>query len=357
MLQTAYRPLRRYLSKWELWYHAILMPVLIPVGNRYVIGPAYFSDWRIFLSATVLLVSLYVVVGSLITVAVRWVIRRYPGVHQSTYRTLAVLVVLSVLSAGAVVFDTFIYSLIPQFGTSFTWPVIRPILLATLFFDFAFCTVLSLFYAYRQWYKDQTENEQLRQATYQHQLDALKMQINPHFLFNSLTSLSTLIGENKQQAGWFVDELSKVYRYMLQANSRELVSLQTELNFIDSYSNLLQTRYGATLHITHTVDPVYLDYSLPPLSLQILIDSAMKHNAMLAGKPLLISIATTSDGAVVVKNNLQRKVIKVETSQAKLATLTSKYQLLGNADIYIEETETHFSVRLPLLIGPQIIRS
>lgn len=332
----------------------MLVPFLIPVCNYYLIGPNYFSDLRLFVGGTILLFGLYAVVTIGITKAVRWTISHYPNVEQSTQRTLALLVVLSGLSSGAVVFDVFIYSLIPAFGTDFTWVRIRPILILTLLFDFAFCTALSLFYAYQQWHNDQTINEQLRQANYQHQLDALKMQINPHFLFNSLTSLSSLIGENKQLAGQFVDELSKVYRYLLQANTRELVSLQTELTFIASYSNLLQTRYGASLQITQAIDATYLERSLPTLSLQTLIDNAIKHNVMSPAKPLTISIETADEGLLLVQNNLQRKVVKVETQQANLSNLTTKYRLLGNTDVRVEETSTHFRVWLPLLTSQRM---
>ena len=354
MVRSTYQRLTTYFSTWELRYHLLLVPVLIPVCNYYLIGPAYFSDVRLFAGGTVLLLVLYGVVTIGITKAVRWTISHYPDVEQSTQRTLALLIVLSSLSAGAVVFDVFIYSLIPAFQTDFTWVRIRPILILTLLFDFAFCTALSLFYAYQQWYNDQTANEHLRQANYQHQLDALKMQINPHFLFNSLTSLSSLIGENKQLAGQFVDELSKVYRYLLQANTHELVSLQAEVNFMTSYSYLLQTRYGSSLRIIQTIDPTYLDRNLPPLSLQTLIDNAIKHNVMSPGKPLLITIQTTTDDIVVVQNTLQRKSVKVETLQTTLANLMTKYRLVSNTDVQIEETDAYFRVLLPLLVNQRI---
>lgn len=356
MIRIIHQRLTTHFSAWELRYHLLLIPILIPLCNYYLIGPDYFSGPDLFVGGTFLLLVLYSVATIGISKAVRWTIGHYPNVGQSTQRTLALLVVLSVLSSGAVVVDVWMYSLIPAFGTVFTWVRIRPILILTLLFDFAFCTALSLFYAYQQWHKDQTTNEQLRQATYQNQLDALKMRINPHFLFNSLTSLSSLIGENKQQAAQFVDELSKVYRYLLQANTRELVSLQTELTFMASYSNLLQTRYGSSLSITYAIEDAYLDRSLPHLSLQTLIDNAIKHNAMSPVNPLLIRIITIRD-AIMVQNNLQRKIIKVETSPANLTMLIAKYRQLSKVDVRVEETETYFSVVLPLLTNQAVLES
>ncbi|GAB3943121.1 hypothetical protein GCM10028805_08840 [Spirosoma harenae] len=341
--------LTTYLAPWELWFHALLGPVLIPICNYFFIGPLYFSNWQLFLTATGLLTVLYLIPTLLITVSIRWIINRYADVDHSTHRTLAILIALTSLSTGAVLFDVFIYSLIPSFGLSFTWSVIRPVLLLTLVFDFIFGTFLSLFHSYRQWANDQTENEQLRQATYQHQLDILKMQINPHFLFNSLNSLSSLIGEDRQRASQFVDELSKVYRYLLQANTREFVSLQTERDFSIAYSNLLQTRYGMSLQITHQIHDDYLQYQLPTLSLQTLIDNAIKHNIMAIDQPLLISIQTMPDGKLLVQNSLQRKINKIEQAKSRLASLASTYRSLGNGDVQIDETSTHFGVLLPLL--------
>ena len=354
MVRAIYQRLTKSVSKWELGYHALFILILIPVCNYYFIGPTYFTNSGLFTVGTLLLLALYVFTTRIISKAVRWAISYYPDVEQSTQRTLTLLVVLSSLSAGAVVFDVFIYSLIPAFGTKLTWVFIRPVLIITLLFDFAFCTVLSLSYAYQQWDNDQTANEHLRQSTYQHQLDALKTQITPHFLFNSLTSLSSLISENKQKAGEFVDELSKVYRYLLQANDRELVSLKTEMNFIASYASLLQTRYGPSLVITQSIDPTYLERSLLPLSLQTLLDNAIKHNVMSPGKPLQINIKTTSEGTLLVQNNLHRKVVKVETSQANLETLRTKYRLLNNAELKVTETDTHFNVLLPLLSNQSV---
>ncbi|WP_420149216.1 sensor histidine kinase [Spirosoma sp.] len=357
MVRTIYQYLTKNVSKWELGYHALFVPVLIPLCNYYLIGPPYFSSPGLLIGGSALLLMLYFLSTFIISKAVRWAISYYPDVEQSTQRTLTLLVVLSSLSSAAVLLDVFVYSLIPAFKTEFTWTVIRPILILTLLFDFTFCTVLSLSYAYQQWHKDQTASERLRQAAYQNQLDALKMQINPHFLFNSLTSLSSLISENKQKAGKFVDELSKVYRYLLQANDRELVSLRTEMNFIASYGNLLQTRYGPSLFITHSIDPAYSERMLIPLSLQTLVDNAIKHNVMSPGKPLLISIKTTSQGAVLVQNNLQRKVVKVETLQASLSTLRAKYQLISNVDVLVEETDEYFTVLLPLLANQTVSES
>ncbi|WP_080058024.1 sensor histidine kinase [Spirosoma aerolatum] len=349
MLQTGYQRLTTFFSKWELWYHALVMPIIFPIGLYYLIGPVFLSDWRVFVAGLLIGIINYAWAVVVLTLLVRQIIARFPDVKQTVARTLVMLgliLILTVLITTAVLFQ---FSLIPWFGTQFNWPTIHALFLLDVIFDVFLCITLNAFYAYRQWSNDQTENEQLRQATYQNQLDALKMQINPHFLFNSLTSLSSLIGENRQQASQFVDELSKVYRYLLQANHHELVPLQQELDFITSYGHLLQTRYGASLQISYQIDGNYLDASLPALTLQALIDNAMKHNSMAINHPLIIRIQTMPEGKLLVQNSLHRKTNKVEQIQARLTNLVNRYRSLGNGDLEIEETSTHFGVRIPLL--------
>ncbi|GAB3938505.1 hypothetical protein GCM10028804_61690 [Larkinella terrae] len=331
-----------------------MMPILFPIGNYYFVGPRYFSDWRVFVLGTAVVCVLYWVSVIALTLAVRGVINRYPDVQRATLRTLIMLTTVGLLTVALAVLDVFTYSLFPILGVSFTWEAIRPILILGLIFDLCFCVALNVFYTYNQWHRDQTENELLRQATLQHQLDTLKMKINPHFLFNSLTSLSSLIGEDQQLAEAFVDRLSKVYRYLLQANTRELVSLQTELDFIANYASLLQTRYGSSLQVDQSADAVFLDHVLPPLTLQSLIDNALKHNSMSAAKPLSIAIETTPDGRLVVRNNVQRKVTKMDVSPSKLADLMAKYRQLSREEVQVDETATHFGVSIPLLVSQPI---
>ncbi|WP_229312302.1 sensor histidine kinase [Larkinella punicea] len=349
MIQRSSRRLTPFFSRWELWYHILMMPVLFPVGNYYFVGPRYFSDVRVFLLGTTVVFGLYWFSVITLTLAVRGVIRRYPDVLRATHRTLVMLAVVGLITIGLAVLDVFIYSLFPLLNVPFTWDAIRPILILGLIFDLCFCVALNVFYTYNQWHRDQTENEHLRQATLQHQLDSLKMKINPHFLFNSLTSLSSLIGEDQKQAEQFVDQLSKVYRYLLQANTHELVSLQTELDFVGQYSALLQTRYGPALRIALPTDPTFPDTQLPPLTLQLLIDNAIKHNVMSVTKPLSIHIEMLPNRRLLVRNTLQRKSVKMDLSQARLATLMAKYRQLGLEEIRVEETGTHFEVSLPLL--------
>ncbi|WP_332369527.1 histidine kinase [Spirosoma telluris] len=182
------------------------------------------------------------------------------------------------------------------------------------------------------------------------QMMALQTQLNPHFLFNSLNSLSSLIIDEPVQAVRFVDEMSSVYRYLLRTNNLALTTLQTELTFIDSYYHLLKTRYGAGIELIKTIDKSALTCQLPPLTLQLLLENAVKHNIVSANQPLVIRFSTNADGWLTVSNTLQRKVVnRANSTQKGLLNILSKYQLLGQATPKVEETADEFIVELPLI--------
>ncbi|WP_225309704.1 sensor histidine kinase [Larkinella humicola] len=181
------------------------------------------------------------------------------------------------------------------------------------------------------------------------QLRALQAQVNPHFLFNSLNSLSSLIDEQPQRASQFVDQLSQVYRYLLKANEQSLTTLESELGFIQSYAHLLKTRYGAGLTVAVQIDPVYSSWLLPSLTLQLLVENAVKHNVILVTKPLQIDIFTDEPGYLVLKNNLQRKRTSVLSNGVGLSTILAQYQKLNQPTPEVSDAENTFTVRIPLI--------
>ncbi|WP_420149629.1 sensor histidine kinase [Spirosoma sp.] len=192
--------------------------------------------------------------------------------------------------------------------------------------------------------------ELLQQEVDEMHMRALQAQISPHFLFNSLNSLSALIADEPSQAELFVDELSSVYRYVLQANDRELTSLAMEMKFINSYYHLLKTRYGQGISLKVSIDDTYQDYLLPPLTLQLLIENAVKHNVVSPASPLTIQIFTNSNGLLIVRNNLQRKGTNRLTSTKKgLQNINMKYRLLNQSPIDIYEADNAFDVIVTLI--------
>ncbi|GAB4035606.1 sensor histidine kinase [Spirosoma gilvum] len=202
-------------------------------------------------------------------------------------------------------------------------------------------------------HRDQLEAELVMQRLEQEKTEvhirALQAQINPHFLFNSLNSLSALIDDNTQQANIFLDELSSVYRYMLRANDQILIPLASELAFIRSYCHLLQTRHGHALRVEWAVAPSLLALQLPPLTLQLLVENAVKHNVILTDCPLTIAISTNDQNQLQVRNNVQRKTVRVASNGVGLANIWSKYQILNQPIPTIQEDKGLFVVTLPLI--------
>lgn len=180
------------------------------------------------------------------------------------------------------------------------------------------------------------------------QFENLKNQLNPHFLFNSLSSLNSLIDENPKLASEFLQQLSKVYRYLLENNEKSAVSLDKELNFIENYLNLLTVRFEKGLNISIKIGEECKEKMLTPVSLQVLIENAIKHNITSAKQPLDISIRTEGD-FLLVENNLQRKSIISHSHQKGLNQLRTLYSYITETPIEIIETSDSFTVKIPLL--------
>jgi two-component system, LytTR family, sensor kinase len=213
-------------------------------------------------------------------------------------------------------------------------------------------TVINLgfftFYFIDRWKDSLTHAHQLEIEKSQVQFDNLKNQLNPHFLFNALTSLNSLIFENQQLASEFVHQLSRVYRYVLQNKDKNFVLLTTELDFIKSYVKLVETRFAGGLAINFDIQNDAREKAIVPVTLQILIENALKHNIVDKEKPLTIDIITVGD-YIVVSNNMQLKT-KIDTSNKQgLDNLRSLYKFLTENPVIVEQTDNRFYVKIPLI--------
>lgn len=194
--------------------------------------------------------------------------------------------------------------------------------------------------------QDSIEKELLKQQSLQNELEALKNQINPHFLFNSLNSLSALVRDNKQ-ANTFVSKLSFMYRYILQSGQENMVTLSEELKFLESYIYLIQTRYRDRFSIKITIPEQWMETQIPSMSLQLLVENAVKHNEISGQKPLQVKVYVAS-GFLVVENMIQPRTAFVESTGQGLANINKRYKMLKQKAIIIKNTEGVFSVKLPL---------
>lgn len=180
------------------------------------------------------------------------------------------------------------------------------------------------------------------------QFESLKNQLDPHFLFNSLNVLSSLIDENPSQAQKFTASMSKIYRYVLEQKDKELVTIEDEIEFAKTYCGLLKTRFEDSVNFIFDVKEDDLRRFVVPLSLQLLLENCIKHNLATSSKPLLIRIFTEGD-TLCIENNLQiREQIK-ESAGIGLANIVQRYSLLTKKNVFIEKSEDYFKVKLPIL--------
>ncbi|MCM4169611.1 hypothetical protein KCTC52924_00394 [Arenibacter antarcticus] len=190
------------------------------------------------------------------------------------------------------------------------------------------------------------ENEYLKQQNLENELTALKNQINPHFLFNSLNSLNYLIRDNKE-ATMFVKKLSFMYRYILQSGDRDLVQLKEELKFLESYTYLIKTRYRNRFLIDINIDEKYLERRIPPLALQLLVENAVKHNEISETNPLKVTIYSENE-SLFVENKVRIRTTLAEGTGTGLLNLYKRYYMIRKQQIVIDRNTEFFRVKLPL---------
>jgi two-component system, LytTR family, sensor kinase len=199
-----------------------------------------------------------------------------------------------------------------------------------------------------RWKHSLLHAQKLEMEKSQVQFDNLKNQLNPHFLFNALSSLNSLIYEDQRLASEFLQQLAKVYRYVLQNQNKTVVTLDTELNFISHYVSLLRTRFEKSLQITVDISNESKDKNIVPVTLQALIENAIKHNVMEEARPLHIWI-TNDEGYLVVCNNFQPRKNVDESNKKGLDNLKSLYSFLTPSPVFIQSTAEMFIVKIPLL--------
>jgi two-component system, LytTR family, sensor kinase len=207
----------------------------------------------------------------------------------------------------------------------------------------------AIIFYFKEYKQTSLEAEQLKSVTAQAELQLIKTQINPHFLFNNLNVLSALIMKDNGEANKFIEEFSKVYRYILTNHDKELVELRTELDFIQPYIFLLEKRFAEGLVITLNIAETYKEKYIIPASLQMLIENAIKHNVVSRSKPLLINVHSNGNNTIVVSNNLQAKQTIEKSTGIGLQNIVKRYKLVSHTEVTISKDENNFTVALPLL--------
>lgn len=224
--------------------------------------------------------------------------------------------------------------------------------LSNYLFPLLFTAIISLsfhlFYFYKALQEERVVEQKIIAGTASAKFDALKNQLDPHFLFNSLNVLTSLIEENPEAAQKFTTSLSKTYRYVLEQKNKDLIALSEEIKFAKTYVNLLKMRFEDGINYNIPIKLNLADAKIVPLSLQLLLENAVKHNKVSPQQPLHIEIFEEGN-ELVVRNNLQVKEILEKGSKIGLYNIQQRYALLTKRKIQINESENYFEVRLPLL--------
>ncbi len=222
--------------------------------------------------------------------------------------------------------------------------------------NYVFATVMTFiillcfyaFYIYKAYSDSRVKEQKIIAGTASAQFESLKNQIDPHFLFNSLNVLSSLIEENPDNAQRFTTSLSKTYRYVLEQKDKELVSVSEELAFAKTYMNLLKMRFENSITYDIPTDFDNLDAKVVPLSLQLLLENTIKHNVVSEQKPLHIKIYIENN-YLIVENNLQKKEVLQDRRGVGLQNIVNRYGLISERKMLIEESPIFFKVKIPIL--------
>ena len=236
----------------------------------------------------------------------------------------------------------------PLFSRPFKW---------TFWDNFLFSMFISLLislihegiYIFIQWKHALVRSESLEKENILSQFETLKNQVNPHFLFNSLNTLLSIIEEDKSQAIEYVEKVSDFFRSILQLRDKNIIPLFEELELIRNYAFLQQKRYGDNLQVLINIAPEYYQSGIAPLTLQMLVENSVKHNVISTEKPLVIEVTVRDTDYIIVRNNLQKRQENETRSGLGLENIRKRYKYLSSEEVEIIITPLNFTVAIPIL--------
>lgn len=274
--------------------------------------------------------------------------RRLPWLSRTSTRFLAQLLLSLVYSLACINLTYYVFKL--QTSSA---PDVSQMLVLNVYGLLFIIPVLSVnfsIYFVMQWKLADKQSDLLREENLRTQLNSLRMQLDPHFLFNNLNVLSSLIETSQETAKHFLDKFADVYRYVLQYKQEELVPLAVELEFVEAYAYLLKQRFGSQLMIDIDIPEGYAErFFLPPLALQLLLENALKHNSIAGAEAFIIDVSA-DDQTLKVRNTLRPMAASGRsTGGTGLNSIRRRYDYLSDRNLEIHKTESFFIVSLPLL--------
>ena len=269
--------------------------------------------------------------------------RKFPW-EKAPYKHLIIEIVF--ILVYTVAFSSFLYYIEIKFWHIHEVEYLGMEIFTTILITLLITSIHESVFFYQQWKYNFSKSVRLEKDNIEARYEALKAQINPHFLFNSLNSLTSMVGDNKQVVE-YIQDLSGLLRYMMNSGEKELVPLQDELEITNSYISVQMTRFSGSLEIHVNVPENLHKQFIPPLTLQTLVENCIKHNVISREKPLRIDIRADNESLSVI-NNLQKKLVADSTGQG-LNNIRGRYSFFTTKEIKVEEREGYFKVTVPWL--------
>jgi len=336
-------------SKIQAYGFWLSMPLIVTTLLYIMYGQRLWAEWKIAAVGVPVIYAIGFVSWYSHYQYDHFLRSKFPSLQQTGKRVLYKLLVNLIIMTPSVLIIFFVFHWLHISGYRIGEGDLKYGFLAGLAVNLIFETLWEVIYIIDKYKEATAEKDMLEQLQLQQEFDGLKQKVNPHFLFNCFNTLSALITEDKEKAEKFLDELSKVYRYLLRKNNDSMSTLESELKFIQSYFQLLKTRHSEAVELEMEIDKQYHNYLLPSLSLQMLLENAVKHNALSKNKPLTVEIFTTAGNKLVVNNNLQRRSVKAPSNKVGLENIKAKYELLHTPGFQVMEDSRNFTVVLPLI--------
>ncbi len=332
-------------DKWILILGIPLVGIIIPlIFNRFCFSFLFSEGYRNMLMSLSTTIAIWLGIRKIVIFL--W--HKYPWEQNPTKHLIFEILMVSgyTLIIGVISYMVARYTAFVELDSDMSLSISIAI---TLLITFLITCLHEAWFFYSQWNISLIKTQILEKENIQSQYQTLKNQINPHFLFNTLNTLTTLIEENPGIAVNYVEKTADFLRSILEMKDKEVISLKEEIHIIETFYSLQKERFGDNLKLTISLQNDLLKMKIPPLALQMLVENAIKHNIISQNQPLLITIESGNGNFIHVRNNLQKKGQINYSSGIGLQNIQNRYNFLSDKKVEVLETTKVFEVILPLL--------
>ncbi len=333
-----------------IWQVPAFILLLIAMGNLIMLvvlwGETYTLNMFYYSAVNSVLVGGAFMIG--LTIMINILDRKLPWLNFPLKRLIIQFLVTIGFSSVLIVITILLNGLLSHEKITSEYFLSRGFFMVKIAFFFLFggSLISNAILFFKNWKESAVQQEKLKREQLALQYETLKSQVNPHFLFNNLNSLTSLISTNPEKAIDFVKKLSEVYRYVLDQKDHELVDLETELRFLQSYVFLQKIRFGNNLEVQIEVNPK--NFKVIPLSVQMMVENAIKHNEISDNKPLRIRVFSTEDQYLTVENQLQKKTGSEGTGSG-INNIRDRYEFFTDRKVIISFNSERFRISIPLI--------